>query len=150
MNLSLKDLDRLKKTLDNIDSIHKNNPILENQVSELEVKITNNKKDLAGYRRELAKIKKLQEEHEDWLEVKHAKIKHNLEQQKKAEEKLERFAEEEKPGLENAIGQLKILEETSHGFFLIFCSIITLIVFTSVGVYTGYQQADEIPRGEWI
>ena len=148
--MSLSELKRLKTTLADVETTRKKISEIPSEIVKLEKKLKSSMKRLQSAETELDKTKKLKNQHSEWLEDVEKKIQHNEKYQHKAETKVKNFATEEKPLIKKTEKEISDLREINHGYVMMLFAVFTLVLMTFYGTVEGWQEANNLPRGEWV
>ena len=148
--MSLTELERLKRTLADIDKIRKSIPDISKDIIRLEKIKSEIEREIKGRKKTLGETENLKFGHDEWLNDVNEKIQYNLKWQKRREAQVEKFNEEQKPLMKKDENDILTLENTTHGMFIMVLAVTTLVFLALIGSIQGYQAASDLPRGEWV
>lgn len=149
--MSVTELNRLKTTLEEIDSIRRRIiPKMSEKISELEGNKANQLKEISSREKSLEKSLTIKKEHDEWGTDAQKKIKHNDKFLEKARAKLTDFESEVLPEIEEQSSKIDQLMSVQHGFTITILSGMLLSLLLVIGAAQGYAEARDLPRGEWV
>jgi hypothetical protein len=148
--MSKKDLTFLKKTLSDIENIDEEIRTPLEEKENLETKVENALTSLNDAKFSLAEAEPLKHSHDEWMIDREKDHNHAEKFKIKAQKELDEHKNdiELMNDEENQIKDLNLKIENLSS--ILFIGWGAIIVFIIIGIFAGYNQAQELPRGEWV